>query len=65
MIYDLCISVYHSVLPHFLKEGIFLTSLFEEWWKVLKISSRGREKGGEDIFFHYFGGGTEIFMIQK
>ena len=24
----------------------------------------GRERG-QDIFFHYFGGGTDIFMIQK
>ena len=43
-----------------------LTSLFEEEERSEKKSRRAvGKRGKEDILFHYFGGGTEIFMIQK
>ena len=44
-------------LPPFVKWGFFFSNE--------GVGEGGGREKGEDIFLHYFGGGTDIFMIQK
>ena len=64
------ILVFHSVLLPLWREGrdFFWPPCLEKGERSEKIYSMGGDrgkKGVRDIFFHYFGGETEIFMIQK